>query len=82
MKTDLYRSLPAKERAIVAAAVLLDGREAENYLGNDISLGQKLSQAAIQLATIPIDIRMPLVGALLRAALNDIAAEKLAHNKF
>jgi len=69
-----FRTLSAKQRAVVAVAVLLDGREAENYLANDITYGPALSRAAHALADQPPELRMPFLGSMLRAALREIAS--------
>lgn len=71
---DLHRvrSLPARAKALVALAVLLDGREAGTYLERDASNGSNLARAANDLAALPTDLRMPLAGTLLRSALEEL----------
>ena len=69
---DCFRSLLAKERALVAIAVLLDGREAAVYLENDALNGDRLKDAATQLALSSPEIRMPFAGTLLRQALGEM----------
>ena len=63
--------LPA-DRALVAVAVLLDGREAENYLLHDGNSGMVLRDAARELAKHAPELRMPLAGTLLREALEEM----------
>ncbi len=73
MEGDRFRALSARQRALVAVAVLLDGIEAGNYLENDATQGKSLKLAASDLASQPIEMRMPLVGTLLRVALEEMA---------
>ena len=75
MDTHKYRSLAAHERALVAVAVLLDGREASVYLENDVQYGTALKRASADLAAMEPELRMPYVGTLLRAALQDLERE-------
>jgi hypothetical protein len=72
MDTQRYRSLAPRQRALVAVAVLLDGREAGMYLENDAINGSGLQRAATELASLEPDLRMPFVGSLLRSALKEI----------
>ena len=75
MDTQKFRALAAHERALVAVAVLLDGREASVYLENDVQYGSALKRAASDLASLDPELRMPYVGTLLRAALQDLERE-------
>jgi hypothetical protein len=72
MDVQRFRVLPPRQRALVAIAVLLDGREAESYLENDNVNGKALKRAAGSLADQPPDLRMPFVGTLLRMALAEM----------
>ena len=72
MDAQKYRSLAARHRALVAIAVLLDGREASSYLEGDAENGLALSRAALDLATLDPELRMPFVGTLLRTALQSM----------
>ncbi|MCO6431235.1 MAG: hypothetical protein J5J00_10270 [Deltaproteobacteria bacterium] len=72
-----FRNLPARQRALLAVAVLLDGREAPNYLGSEGDDGKRLYQAAEELAAISPELRMPLLGSLLRVALSELELERL-----
>lgn len=76
MDAQRFRSLSARQRAIVAVGVLLDGREAENYLEGDSTYGSALSKAAHDLADQAPEVRMPLVGTLLRSALKELGVKK------
>ena len=71
MDAQKLRALSAHERALVAVAVLLDGREASVYLENDAQHGQALERAAADLASMEVDLRMPYAGTVLRAALQE-----------
>lgn len=73
MDTQRFRALTAHDRALVAVAVLLDGREAPIYLERDAVNGPALSRAAADLASQDPDLRMALVGSLLRIAIEDLA---------
>jgi hypothetical protein len=66
-----FRGLPPKLRALVAVAVLLDGREAGAYLLTDADYGPDLAKAAEELASQAPELRMPFVGSALRAALKE-----------
>ncbi|NLF24985.1 MAG: hypothetical protein GX589_04920 [Deltaproteobacteria bacterium] len=72
MDAKKFRVLPVEQRALVAMAVLLDGREAAVYLKNDAVNGAGLHRAALDLAGQPPDLRMPFVGTMLRMALQEM----------
>jgi len=72
MDAQRFRSLSPWQRALVAVAVLLDGREAGMYLENDSVNGQGLKRAALDLAGVEPELRMALVGTLLRDALKEM----------
>ncbi len=76
MATDSFRTLSARQRALVATSVLLDGRDAESYLSNDAASGAMLSKVALELSELPVELRMPLVGVLLRAAIEELYRDK------
>ncbi|RIL09920.1 MAG: hypothetical protein DCC75_05475 [Proteobacteria bacterium] len=67
-----FRSLTARQRALVAIAVLIDGREAGIYLENDSVNGAGLQRAALEIAAMEPEQRMPFVGTALRAALKEL----------
>ena len=67
-----FRVLSAQQRALVAMAVLLDGREAAVYLKNDAVNGAGLHRAALDLASQSPDLRVPFVGTMLRIALAEM----------
>ncbi len=69
-----FRSLGGRERAIVAVAVLLDGHDAADYLSSDKERRTPLSRAAKDLADLPPDLRLPLVGTLLREAVKGLTS--------
>lgn len=72
MDAQRYRNLAPRDRALVAIAVLLDGREAAEYLVRDAVNGQSLARAAGDLSSQPPELRMPLVGTFLRMALEEM----------
>lgn len=67
-----FRTISARERALSAIAVLLDGREAQNYLAYDAVSGEALSRAAAFLSEHPPELRMPFAGTMLRMALEEM----------
>ena len=72
MDAQRLRSLTSRQRALVALAVLLDGREASIYLENDAINGEGLKKAALELASIEPELRMPFAGTVLREALEEL----------
>ncbi len=68
------KHFPPEQRALITVAVLMDGREAQNYLENDKYHGKEFADAASELAAIVADIRTPLAGSLLRDALKELEA--------
>ena len=73
METTRFRNLSARHRALIALAVLLDGREAPNYLENDAEMGAALKRAASDLADEQVELRLPYLGTVLRKALQEIS---------
>jgi hypothetical protein len=67
-----FRSLSAYEQAIVALAVLLDGHDAETYLQSDSQRHLALSKAANDLSGLAPEIRLPLLGTVLREAIAEL----------
>jgi hypothetical protein len=66
MSVDTFRNLPTKEQCLVAVAVLLDGVDAVAFLVNDKLYGSQMATAARELSSLEPELRMPLVGTLLR----------------
>lgn len=66
-----FRALDARERGVVALAVLLDGHDAAEYLKSDRDRSPALVRAAEDLAQLIPELRMPLLGTLLRRAIAD-----------
>ena len=66
------QTLSPRDRALVAVAVLLDGREAENYLFCDELFGSTLKAAAHELAVLAPEVRMPMAGTILRESLEEM----------
>lgn len=64
-----FRKLPPRERALVAMAVLWDGREAASFLETDAQAGALLRRSAADLAAQSPELRMPFLGSVLREAI-------------
>ena len=75
MDLQRMRALSARSQALLCVAVLLDGMEAANYLEGDAVLGDSLSRSATELAALAPELRMPLVGSLMRSALHRMQRE-------
>jgi len=63
------RALGQREQAVVAVALLLDGHDAVDYLSSDRDRRTALMRAAKDLSELPLDLRLPILGTLLREAL-------------
>lgn len=72
MGISLYRSLSPQEKGLVAIGVLLDGREAGSYLEFDEKNGTTLARIATELSQLEAELRMPLLGTLLRMAVEEM----------
>ena len=70
---DVIEKLSARQRALVAVAVLLDGIDAGLFLEQDSQYGLELRAAADTLARQVVEIRLPLVATLLRCAVEEIS---------
>lgn len=70
MLIEEFRELSPRQQALVAVAVLLDGREGAAYLANDAKAGNRMEKLAVELSEQPVDLRMPLLGSLLRDVLD------------
>ena len=66
MALNNFKSLSAKNKALVSLGVLIDGAEAETYL---MTKDRGVLLASQELAKLPPETRMPLVGGMLRRAL-------------
>jgi len=67
-----FRALTNREQAVVALGVLLDGHDSVEMLVSDRDRGGALSRAAQDLVELAPDLRMPLLGTLLRRALDGL----------
>jgi len=67
-----FRALSVRERAVVAVGVLLDGHDAALYLNSDPERSKALTRAASDLAELSPELRLPLLGTLLRSALEEL----------
>lgn len=72
-----YKSLNADKRALLAIAVLLDGREAINYLGFDSVLDNSMQRIAEEISSLEPELRMPLLGTLLREAITELETNSI-----
>ena len=70
-----FRALDTKEKALVAIAVLLDGHDASSLLQSDKERSPALTRAAADLAQLAPEVRMPLLGTLLRSAVEELDNE-------
>lgn len=61
-----FEALSTYDQMLVCVAVLVDGLDAAEVLGMDAEQGDKLKRIARELASASPDIRMPLIGTLLR----------------
>lgn len=71
MSLATFRGLSARDRALVAIAVLVDGGESKVYLDFDAERSDELKRAADELCTLEIDARVAFVGTVLRLALEE-----------
>ena len=67
-----FEALSPRERAVVAVAVLLDGHDAVDMLASDKERKGPLCRAAKELAELAPELRLPLLGSLLREALSEL----------
>ena len=71
MSLSTWRALSARDRALVAVAVLVDGSESKQLLGHDVGHGRELQRAADELCALEVDLRVAFVGTALRLALEE-----------
>lgn len=69
MATTILANLSPKDRVLVIMAVLIDGHEAEAFFNLDPSQAY-LGRAATELLKLPVEIRAPLLGSILRREIN------------
>jgi hypothetical protein len=67
-----FRKLAPRQQIQVCIGVLFDGLDAPEILSTDSSDGQNLKRVAKDLSTLAPDVRMPLLGTLLRKAYESI----------
>jgi hypothetical protein len=68
MSVKALKQLSAPEQAVVTLAVLLDGRDAADFLQCD-QARPELSKVAEGLSGVALELRVPLLGSLYREAL-------------
>jgi hypothetical protein len=61
-----FESLSEYDRMLICTAVLIDGLDAAEILGMDDKQGETFRRVARELSSASPDIRMPLIGTLLR----------------
>lgn len=71
MSLATFRSLNARDRALVAVAVLVDGNDSRIYLDFDSTKSEELKRAAGELCALEVDARVAFVGTVLRLALEE-----------
>ena len=71
MSVNTWRTLDARDRALVAIAVLVDGNDAKVYLGGDARGAERLKAAAEELCQLEVDARLTFVGTVLRLSLEE-----------
>lgn len=71
MSLSTFRSLSARDRALVAVAVLVDGNDSRVYLDFDAAKSEELKRAAGELCALEVDARVAFVGTVLRLALEE-----------
>jgi len=67
-----FRKLAPRQQIQVCIGILLDGLDAPDILATDSSEGQNLKRVAKDLSALAPDVRMPLVGTLLRRAYESV----------
>jgi hypothetical protein len=72
MSTNVFRTLSAHDRALVAIAVLLDGNDAAAHLRSDGNNGEMLEKAAEEISRDELEMRLPFIGTLYREALANL----------
>lgn len=82
MDISRFRVMSAKNRALVALGLLMDGSNAAYVLSHDLSLGEHYQKVCEELNSLEAELRLPLLGTLLRQALLDLNTSKsIAGNK-
>lgn len=71
-----FRALAPRQRALVSMAVMVDGQDAVQYLEHDAVHGEILGKVAASLASIDLELRIPLLGSLARQAFREISQEE------
>ena len=67
-----FEKLHPYQQALMAAAVLIDGREAVDILGADAEHGQIFRAIAAEFGALDPELRVSLMGTLLRRALDTL----------
>ena len=76
MSLNSFRELSVRDRVLVLIGVLLDGGDARLYLQNDSVNGKELDSAVNDLIGLEPDLRAPLVGTYLRAAVSELKSAR------
>lgn len=71
----LLGNLSSRQQALVAVGVLLDGEQAVQFLSTDKEPQGGLSSVAEELAKLAPELRVSLVGSILRRSLEELEAE-------
>lgn len=75
MAVKFFQDISIAQQALVALAVLLDGRDASDYLAQDAEAGEILKEIAARLSKDELEMRLPLIGTLYREALIKLGEE-------
>ena len=68
-----FMNCNSEDKALLALAVLLDGYDASDFLMGDREKGIFYAKMAKDLASIPVETRVLLLGTVLREVKNEIA---------
>lgn len=68
---DNLERLPVRVRVIALTSILLDGQDATRFVRGESNEEQVMEEVVNKLATLPIEVRLPLVGTLMRRFLEN-----------
>lgn len=68
---DNLERLPVRVRVIALTSILLDGQDATRFVRGESNEEQVMEEVVNKLANLPIEVRLPLVGTLMRRFLEN-----------
>jgi len=77
MDVSRFKSLGPELQALIATAVVFDGQDALTYLATDAEHGEMLVAIAAAVTQLEADLRVQLMGTLLRDAVSILSQGKL-----